>query len=172
MLQTTGIILVVSVILLPIVSTGQGGIGGTVVHRPNPGCACLPSSDGEIQATGTKAVKNRPESSPKLSEKECQKKGDVTTIYTGAQVDRRAVILDKPEPEVPEDATVDRAPGRVILKAVFCPNGTVGRVGLVLAPSKEMNESVMKAAKKIRFEPAIKSGKPVAQYVQLEYNIR
>lgn len=142
------------------------------VHRPNLGCACVPSTDNETQATGTNDVKNRPELSPKLSEKECRRKGDVTTIYTGSQVDRRAVILDKPEPEVPGDATLDRARGRIILKAVFCPNGTVGRVGLVLGQSKEMNESVMKAAKKIKFEPAIKNGKSVAQYVQLEYTLR
>jgi protein TonB len=82
------------------------------------------------------------------------------------------VILDKPEPEVHSGATADRASGRIILKAVLCPNGTVGRIGIVVGLSNGMNDRTIKAAKKIKFEAATKDGSPVAQDVQLEYIFR
>lgn len=37
----------------------------------------------------------------------------------------------------------ERAAGRVILKAILCPNGSVGRVGIVAGASKQLNESAI-----------------------------
>jgi hypothetical protein len=172
MLRMIRLMLVVSVILSPTLSNGQGGIGGGIGHRPNLGCACVSLSEGEVKAARTEAAKVALELSPKLSEEECRKKGDVPTIYTRSNVDKSAMILDKPEPEVPVGVTLDQASSRVILKAVFCPNGTVGRIGLVLGLSNALNESAIKAAKKIKFKAAIKDGNPVAQYLQVEYSFR
>jgi len=171
MVRTFKLLLVVSVMLSPVLSNGQTGIGGTVVHRPNLGCACVPVSDSEAKPAAMSSSRKTAVSLPKLSPEQCRKKGDVATVYSASEVNKRAVILDKPEPEVPPGAASDRASRRIILKAVLCPNGNVGRIGIIIGLSKEMNDSAISAAKKIKFEAATKDGSRVAQYVQLEYSL-
>lgn len=99
-------ILLSVIILLPITINGQDGVGGRDVHRPALGCACVKIAENE--------VKNKP------SDEECRKKGDVATVYNGREVDKKAVILERPQPDL---SSLDRASGRVILKVVFVRRG-------------------------------------------------
>ena len=145
------IILHLMLILLSVGASEQDGVGGRNVHRPALGCACVMIPD---------------KSRSKPSDEECRKKGDVAAVYNGSEVDRKAVILERPQPDL---SSLDHASGRVILKVVFCPHGSVGRVGIVAGVSDQINERAIKAARQIKFEPAMKDGQRVAQYVQLEY---
>ena len=151
------LLLVNVIFLMAIISSGQEGIGGRVVRRPALGCACVPNSESDSQNS----------SRQKPSEKECREKGDVATVYNGKEVDKKAVILERPQPDF---SSLHAASGRVVLKVVLCPHGSVGRVGIIIGASDQINDLAIKAAKDIKFEPAVKSGQQVAQYLQLEYS--
>jgi TonB family protein len=92
------------------------------------------------------------------------------SIFTGKQVDRRIVLLQKPEPRYTEQARQAQITGTVVLKAVFSANGSVVNIevkeGLVFG----LTDKSIEAAKKIKFIPASKDGKFVSQSIQLEYN--
>ena len=84
--------------------------------------------------------------------------------YTGREVTRKVVLRSKPEPSFPAGVR-----GTVVLKAVFGSSGTVTHV-VVVQGVTGMTEEAIKAARKIRFYPAIKDGRYVAMWMQLEYN--
>jgi TonB family protein len=59
--------------------------------------------------------------------------------------------------------------GTVKLLLVLSADGTVKHI-LVLQPSHQpLTESAIEAARKIRFEPAIKDGHPVSSVLMMEY---
>jgi hypothetical protein len=84
--------------------------------------------------------------------------------YTGREVTRKIRILSKPEPE-----SVPGIYGKVVLKAVMGSSATVTHI-VVVSGVPGLTERAINAARKIKFEPAIKDGRYVSQWVQLEYN--
>jgi len=89
-------------------------------------------------------------------------------VYNHRDVDRHAIVLKKPPPNYPRTARRHEVAGLVILSAVFSSTGQVTNIR-VLRGVSELNESAIDAAKHIKFEPAMKDGKPVAVRVRLEY---
>ena len=85
------------------------------------------------------------------------------------ELDERAVILEKPEPEYPEAARRDQVTGTVVLKV------TLTSLGVVVIESVEerlpygLTEKAMEAARRIKFRPATRKGRPVSQTVTVEY---
>jgi hypothetical protein len=59
--------------------------------------------------------------------------------------------------------------GVVVLKAVFGSSGKVTKIKAV-SGVPELAEVSIRAARQIAFEPAIKDGRFVAMWLQLEYN--
>jgi protein TonB len=57
----------------------------------------------------------------------------------------------------------------VVLKALFAKNGTVVRVSVVSGLPYGLTQQAIAAAKKIKFVPAMKGGKPVSMWMQLVY---
>lgn len=86
-------------------------------------------------------------------------------VYTGREVTRKIRLKSKPEPEY----GVPGIGGKVVLKAVFSASGKVTKIIVVSGLPDGFREAAIKAARKISFEPAIKDGHYVAQWVQLEY---
>lgn len=85
--------------------------------------------------------------------------------YTGREVTRGVWVKFKPEPEHPGGR------GRpVVLKAVFSSKGAVTRIVVVGNETDQFTQAAINAARKIKFEPAIKDGRYVSLWVQLEYN--
>lgn len=84
-------------------------------------------------------------------------------IFSPAELDRKARILDKPAPDFTE------ASGLVRLRAVLAGDGTVKHVYVQKSKSHAMAEAGVAAARRIKFEPAVKDGKPVSQFIVLEY---
>jgi protein TonB len=92
----------------------------------------------------------------------------------------RAIVKSKPEPHYPEEARKRRIEGTIVLRAIFRSSGKVTDIKFDKAiPNdlpedivKAMTDECIKAARKIKFEPAMKGGHPVSMYVQLEYNFR
>jgi TonB family protein len=92
------------------------------------------------------------------------------TIFTGKQVDRKIVLLMKPEPSYTEEARQNQITGTVVLKAVFSANGSVLNFRVVSSLPHGLTERSIAAAQRIKFIPAAKDGKFVPVWMQLEYN--
>ena len=95
---------------------------------------------------------------------------DVDPIFTTKEVDQRARVLEKPEPAYTESARTFEVRGTVVLRAVFSKTGEVTRIEIIRRLPHGMTERCLAAVRAIKFSPAIKDGKPVSTWMQLEYN--
>jgi len=86
------------------------------------------------------------------------------------EVTVRARVLDKPEPSYTDAARKAGVTGKVILKGVFSSSGEVKNLVVVRALGYGLTSKAAQAARKIRFTPASKDGRPVSMWIQLEYN--
>ena len=92
------------------------------------------------------------------------------TVFTGKQVDQKIRLFMKPEPSYTEAARQNQVTGTVVLKAIFSANGSVLKINVVSGLPQGLTERAIKAAQKIKFIPAVKDGKFVPCWIQLEYN--
>ena len=106
-----------------------------------------------------------PPAEPEPSDDETTKR-----LYVGKDVDRKARLGMKPEPSYTEEARQNSITGTVILKVVFSRNGSITNIRTVSGLPYGLTERVIDAARKIKFIPAIKNGKYVSMWYQLEYN--
>ena len=60
--------------------------------------------------------------------------------------------------------------GTVMLRVVFSSNGDVVQIRAVRTLPFGLTERAIAAARQIKFVPAVKSGRPVSVFMQLEYN--
>nr|MBA3806342.1 TonB family protein [Acidobacteriota bacterium] len=91
-------------------------------------------------------------------------------IFSPSEVTTKAVIRKKVEPQYTEYARQSGIEGTVLMRAVFAADGKVKHILLVQALSHGLTEEAIKVARQIKFNPAIKDGRPVSQFVQIEYN--
>lgn len=92
--------------------------------------------------------------------------------YANARPDSRAVRLfieDKPEPGYTEEARRNGTGGRVRIRAIFGADGTVTHPLAVRPLPHGLTEKAFEAARRIRFQPATVDGRPVSQFIMLEY---
>ena len=95
---------------------------------------------------------------------------DAPTILNAKTVSRKARVVAKPEPGYTEDARRHQTTGTVVLKAVFASSGRVEKIVVLKPLPYGLTEKAKMAARNIRFIPALKDGKYVSMYIQLEYN--
>ena len=91
-------------------------------------------------------------------------------IFTGKEVYRKVRLAMKPEPRYTEAARQNEIAGTVVLKVVFASNGSVTNIMTVSGLPYGLTERAIDAARKIKFIPAMKDGKFVSMWMQLEYN--
>ena len=91
-------------------------------------------------------------------------------IYTGREVDEKPRLTMMPEPPYTENARHNRVEGIVILRAVFSKTGRVEDIQVLAGLPDGLSEQALKAARHIRFHPAVKDGKAVSMWMQLEYH--
>ena len=97
-------------------------------------------------------------------------KGTDDEVFTSRNVTTRARVLSKPEPAYTSVARQNGVRGTVILRAVFAADGTVKYLIVVRGLPDGLTEVCIEAAKRIKFVPATVDGRPVAMWMQLEYN--
>lgn len=97
---------------------------------------------------------------------------DDEPILTMKEVDQKARILEKPEPSYTESARMFQVQGTVVLRAVFSKTGQATRIEIVRRLPHGLTERCLAAVRAIKFSPAIKDGKPVSTWIQLEYNFK
>ncbi len=92
------------------------------------------------------------------------------TVLTAKQVDVKAIILSKPDPGYTEEARRNLVSGVVVVRAVLAANGKVVAIFPIKGLPNGLTAQAIKAARQIKFIPAIKDGKQVSMAVQVEYN--
>jgi len=95
---------------------------------------------------------------------------DVGTIYLAKEVDTRPRLISKPEPGYTERARRKETTGAVRLQVVFSAIGEVTNIRVVEGLPNGLTEKAIDAARRIKFVPGIKDGKPVSVWMQLEYH--
>jgi TonB family protein len=90
--------------------------------------------------------------------------------FRGFEVEQRARLLHKPEPQYTEEARRNQITGTVMLRVVFSSAGEVVQIRAVRTLPFGLTERAIAAARQIKFVPAIKGGRPVSVLMQLEYN--
>ena len=90
--------------------------------------------------------------------------------FKGSEVERRARLLLKPEPQYTEEARKNQITGTVMLRAVFSSAGEVVQIHAIRSLPFGLTERAIAAARQIKFVPAMKDGRPVSVFMQLEYN--
>jgi len=99
-----------------------------------------------------------------------EKTGDTRTTFLAQEVTAKARVLSKQEPTYTERARQNQVTGTVILRCVFAADGRVKYIIVVRGLPDGLTERSIDAARKIKFVPAMRDGKPVSMWMQLEYN--
>ena len=92
------------------------------------------------------------------------------SIFPGREVTRKARVASKPEPHYTEEAKRNQVTGTVVLRAVFSSSGAVTNIHAMSTLPDGLTEMAIDAARKIRFIPAIKDGRFVSMWMELQYN--
>jgi TonB family protein len=90
--------------------------------------------------------------------------------YRASEVEQKARLLSKPEPQYTEEARRNQISGTVVLRVIFSSTGEVVQIRAVHTLPFGLTERAIAAARRIEFLPAIKGGQPVSVAMQLEYN--
>lgn len=90
-------------------------------------------------------------------------------IYTVDQVDVRAKVKNQLEhlPDALEDCPI---PVDVSLRVVLRKSGKVTDITVVKSSGCSYDREAIKAVKRLKFDAALKSGQPVSQLTNIQYN--
>jgi TonB family protein len=94
---------------------------------------------------------------------------DGERIYTSREVDEKVRILKKPLPRYTREAERHHTRGLVVLRVVLAADETVKHIEVKTGLPHGLSESAVDVARRIKFKPAMKDGKPVSVRVLLEY---
>lgn len=92
------------------------------------------------------------------------------TVLIANEADARARIIHRPHPDFTEEARRNNVRGRVRIRAVLAADATVRHVLVLEGLPHGMTEECVNASRGIRFTPAVRNGRPVSQFIVLEYN--
>jgi TonB family protein len=95
---------------------------------------------------------------------------EAPAVLSGRDVTRRARVGSRPEPHYTEEARRHQITGTVVLRAVFSSSGAVTNIHAMSTQPDGLTEMAIEAARKIRFIPAIKDGRFVSMWMELQYN--
>ena len=94
------------------------------------------------------------------------------TVYGASEVQRKARLVDRPAAAYSEAARAAKAKGEVRLRLVLASDGTVKYIFPMKPLKHGLTEAAIEAAQKIKFEPAIRDGKPASQFATLSYEFK
>lgn len=97
---------------------------------------------------------------------------EVEEIAATKGIDSHAEMRRKPRPAYTKEARRLRVQGFVTLRVLLSASGKISRVRVMKGLRAGLTENAIRAACKIQFKPAIKTGQPVAQWVTAEYVFR
>jgi TonB family protein len=95
---------------------------------------------------------------------------DGERIYRNREADQKPSVSKKPTPSYSREARTAGVQGTVILRCIFNATGKVSNIRVVSGLPFGLTERSIAAAEKIQFRPAMKDGKPVSVWIELQYN--
>jgi TonB family protein len=95
---------------------------------------------------------------------------DKPSVFRPSQVTVKARLLSKPEPQYTEAARLAGVSGTVVLRAVFSSDGTIQNLFINRWLPFGLTTRAVQSAQRMKFSPATIDGRPVSQYIQIEYN--
>jgi TonB family protein len=93
-------------------------------------------------------------------------------VFGASEMYQSAGIGDLPEAEYTDEARASKTKGEVRLRLVLAADGTVKNVFPIKSLPHGLAEAAMTAARRIKFEPAIRKGKPASQFLTLVYEFK
>jgi len=94
------------------------------------------------------------------------------TIYGASEVDKKAKLVDTPVAVYTAEARQANVRDEVRLRLVLAGDGTIRNMFPIKSAGHALTESAVTAAQHIKFEPAVKNGRPVSQFVTLVYDFK
>lgn len=91
-------------------------------------------------------------------------------LFTAREVDQKLRLTKKPDPSYTDEAKAKSVRGVVALRCVFSSTGKVTDIVVISGLPYGLTEKAIEAARKIKFVPAMKDGKPVSMWMLVEYN--
>jgi TonB family protein len=95
---------------------------------------------------------------------------DAERIYKWREVTRKASVVYKPEPAYTEKARKSQLTGTVRMRVVLSADGKVTNILALTTLPHGLTEQAGRAARHIKFIPAVLDGRRVSQYAFIEYN--
>jgi len=92
------------------------------------------------------------------------------SIFPGRDVTHKVSVINKPEPRYTKEARKNQITGTVVLRAVFSSSGAVTRIAAISKLPDGLTDQAIGAARQIKFIPAIKDGRFVSMWMELQYN--
>lgn len=93
---------------------------------------------------------------------------EVKVVFTSKEVTKKAEILFNPVPYL-SHAAAESVNRELKLHVVLCPKGYLSNIELLSKLPDGVRETTIETVRNIRFIPAEKDGKRVAQYATLSY---
>lgn len=90
-------------------------------------------------------------------------------VYDQKEVDQKAKITKRSYPRYTEQARKNHTAGWVVLRVVLKSSGEIGYIEVIKGLEDGLTEECIRATREMKFEPALKDGKPVSQYARVEY---
>jgi TonB family protein len=148
-------------VLLSAVAYGQSGRArGSTAKWPTPPPPRTPVASPSAEPKAKPARRSPP------------KFVDGERIYLKEEVDQRVQILNKPDPAFTREARRHLTRGYVVLGLILAADGTVKHIETLTGLPDGLSEKSIEAAKQIKFKPAMKDGKPVSVWVEVEYQFQ
>ncbi|HEX8890374.1 MAG TPA: TonB family protein [Pyrinomonadaceae bacterium] len=94
------------------------------------------------------------------------------TIYGDGEVDKRARVLSAPAAARTSEALAAKVTGDVRLRMVLASDGSVKYIFPIKSQGHGTTEAAIEAARQIKFEPAVRNGRLVSQFVTFVYEFR
>ncbi len=124
-----------------------------------------PQGEEMKDGPGAELAQARPASSQSISGAD-----DSAKPVPGKEVTRKPIVVTKPEPSYTGLARKHEVTGTVVLRVVFSSHGRVTNIREVVRLPDGLTEKAIAAARQIRFVPAIKDGRFVSMWMELQYN--
>ena len=93
-------------------------------------------------------------------------------VFGSGEVQQLVRLINAPAAEYTDEARAAKTRGDVRLRLVLASDGTVKNVFAIKSLPHGLTESAMKAARQIKFEPAIRNAKPASQFITLVYEFK
>jgi TonB family protein len=93
-------------------------------------------------------------------------------VVSPKEADVRAEVTARPKPSYTKEARRNGVQGFVTLKILLSADAKISRVRLLKGLPFGLSANAIRAACKMEFKPAMKDGKPVAQWLTADYAFR